>query len=201
MIQRILLSCVLTIIVAANAEAQGYNLKGFYTAGTILWGLEDFADKAEAKVHDSWGLGIRVGNRYHNNFAVEADINYLPDFDVETPDNKFNMSLTSATGNIRAYLTTGRFQPFAYFGAGLLFASLTMDPDYEGGDCTVYWWCYQNSKLIDDETEFLAKAGLGFDYVFSRDMKLTVDGEYNYPTGDLKDFPYTSIGLGVEMKL
>jgi hypothetical protein len=189
------------MILASNAEARGYNPKGFYTAATILSGYEDFAEKGEATVRDSWGLGIRVGNRYRNHFAVEADINYLPDFDVETPDNIFNMSLTSATGNIRAYLTTGRFQPFAYVGAGLIFSSLTLDPDYEGGDCTVYWWCYQNSQRIDDETEFFTKVGLGFDYVMSRDMKLSVDVAYNYPTGDLSDFPYTSIGLGVEMKL
>ena len=82
------------------------------------------------------------------------------------------------TSNLRAYLLTGRFQPYALIGGG--FMSLKISDTLGAG-------------LSDSRTEFAISAGGGVEIYMSENVFLDAGIAYIIPFGDLDGFDHVSI--------
>ena len=185
------LRAVLTISVAVafsfgNAVyAQDYARTGAYVGINGFAAFEKFDDTAGADVDDSWGLGARVGYRAHRNYAIELKVEWYDEFDIDVPGFDADIDGWSVAFQSKFLLPVAddRVQPFALIGAGVLHG----DIDAPFG-------------LSDDETDFLWRLGLGVDLYATEQIAFAVEGVYNFPTGDLDDFEFWTLGLGLQYR-
>ena len=76
----------------------------------------------------SLGINGQIGYRFHPHFAAEFQVEWLDGFDGDASDSTlasgkfadFNVDPWAITGSLKAYLLTGRYQPYLSAGAGIL---------------------------------------------------------------------------------
>jgi opacity protein-like surface antigen len=87
-----------------------------------------------------------------------------------------------ASGNVKGFVLTGRFQPFVLVGAGYYHAKYKADGiSLSGGDAAL-------------------RAGGGFDAYVTEHVVVTFEAEYVLPFGEVSDLDYTSVGAGLEYR-
>ena len=100
--------------------------------------------------------------------AAELQIEYLNGFDTEhSPGNELEFQAVTFTGNLKAYLPLGRFQPFFLAGVGLGYFEFD----------TVW--------VEISDTAFAARFGGGFDFYLTDALALQLSSSYVLQTGDL----------------
>ena len=117
-------------LAAAEEPPPDYSDPGFYVAieGGAAWttSLEDDLEEISmlpTHVSQSGTVGLRVGYRISRYIAAEFDTEYLTGFDISVAGIGFEkFDGLAFTTNARLYPITGRFQPYAFFGVGLLHA-------------------------------------------------------------------------------
>lgn len=145
--------------------------------------LEDLSG-VSVDVDPSLGLHARAGYRFHPHFAAEAHYEWISGFDVSVSGfDVLEVEGHAVTADVKGYLLTGRFQPFAVVGLGTLTGEVS---DAVG------------AGFSTDETDFAARIGAGIDAYLTENLALTLDGSYVMPTGDLEDFNYFSLGWGLQ---
>jgi len=82
------------------------------------------------------------------------------------------------TANVKIYGLTGRLQPFAVGGAGLM----------------TY---FPKNSALDAQTGGGFRAGLGVDYNFTEHIGIEVLAEYVLGTGQAQDLQYAAFGAGL----
>ena len=175
---------------ARNGAYVGANLAGAWYREV----KDDVRDAIEANgfnlnidLESPLGLGARAGYRFLPHLAGEVQIQWFAkaktevgNEDVSVNFNKFE-TLT-VTGSLKAYPLTGRIQPFAQVGIGLMHADVD---DKLGFD------------THDTDEDFAARFGGGVDLYANRNFVVVVEGGYVLPTGNLDgmDYVFWSVGL------
>jgi OOP family OmpA-OmpF porin len=136
--------------------------------------LEDDLDDVGGDVDTGLGLNARAGYRFHPHVSVEAEFEWVrSSFEFLGSDVDFDTYVGTVNG--KAFLLTGRFQPFATIGIG----GLGVRGDGDSGD-----------------SGFAARFGGGLDVYITRNFYAAIDAGYVLPTGDVDDFDLVSIGWG-----
>jgi opacity protein-like surface antigen len=87
--------------------------------------------------------------------------------------------------NVKGYPLSGRFQPYAIGGAGLL-GSVIQGDSVAG---------------LDDDQAFTWRVGAGVDLYTTEHVLLSLEGAYYFPIGsDFEDFNFVSVGLGLQYR-
>lgn len=155
---------------------------GGYVGIAGTWAIENFDDvPSGVSVDDGVGLNARAGYRFHPNLAAELQLEWVPEFDVDTGgffgDAEIETLVTMLNG--KAYAATGRIQPYFLVGMGALYARA----DVPGPD--------------PDDTGFAARLGGGTEIYILPELAAVLEGSYVFATGDVNDFDYGSIVWGL----
>jgi hypothetical protein len=138
----------------------------------------------------SIGYHARVGYRFHSRAAAEIHFEYLDEFNVtardgQRPEPTANASILSVeawtlTADLKAFLLTGRVQPYGVLGLGLM--DSRTEPTSGGGQA------------------FVGRMGAGLDLYLSPHFAVSVDVTYVLPAGSLQDLQYLSFGWGFQYR-
>jgi len=175
-----------TLAAPLGARAQddfGRNGPYLGLAGSLgVYTKEDDLVGDSGDVDPTVGLNVRVGYRLHPHIALEPEFEWLSGADVDVAGfgNIGELESWTATLNGKAYILTGRVQPFLLVGVGAMQA--TIDPNF-GSDA--------------DETDFAARFAAGTDIYITRNIYAAFDVNYVLPVEDLEDFDYFSFGWGL----
>jgi hypothetical protein len=142
----------------------------------------------------SIGVNGQIGYRFHPHFSAELQIEWLDGFDGDVSESTiapgsfadFSVDPWSITGNLKAYLLTGRYQPYLSVGAGILTLRAKLKDKTEQG--------LSSSERITDAT---GRFGGGVDIYVTENFVATVGASYLLPNGDVSDYDYVSITWGL----
>ncbi len=182
-----------------TSSAQSYGdedfaRSGFYlmAAGLTAWGTSETDKEIEnlapgglqPKVERTLGAQGRAGYRITPRFAAELHGEWLQEFEFEVRnDDAGTLEGWALTVNGKAYLLTGRMQPFVLAGIGVY--------DAEVNDT-------ENIGIREEDgTGFAGRLGGGFEYYLSRNVVANLDLTWLIPTGDVKNLEYLSLGWGL----
>ena len=129
------------------------------------------------------GFTGRIGRRFHPHLAAElqfefAQANFTSDLGAG------DAVLLVTTANLRAPILTGRIQPFALVGLGVIQNTTT----------------FAATGTIIDDFNAVLRAGGGVDVYLTEGFALTADATYVLPTGSLSDSDFLSISGGVLLR-
>ena len=168
---------------AAPAFAQDtvYTRPGPYLG---VHGFAAFENFNEVDFDDGAGSGIRAGYRLHPHFATELQFDHYEDFDIDESfvDGEVDGYSISAQAKYLFPLPGERIQPFFFLGAGLLHGDLDDSIPIAG------------VSVSGDTNEFFWRVGAGVDLYATENVVVGVEAVYNFPTGDLDDFEFWTLG-------
>jgi hypothetical protein len=199
------------ITFSAPAMAGDFDQPGFYVVLGGFTGFENFPEEnqfdIDADVETTLGFQARFGMRMMPYLAAEIQGDFLGGFPVivdTMDDGRVPLELKGGniTGNIRAILPLGRFEPYAKVGIGGMWSDLrtafatgvVCRPGYWG------WWCDPTYTRLLDGGGFVAKFGGGMDLWITEDFALTMDVEYVLPTGDIENLQYLNLGWAAKFQ-
>ena len=174
------LAFALTLIALAAAPAgaeQGddFGRTGAYVGGGLALAVDDIDRFSEFDT--GIGFDSYAGYRFAPHFAAELELEYLNRVNNTATGTKG--SLLAFTGNLKGYILTGRFQPFALVGVGL---------NWAGGGV----------NGTKDESGFGARFGGGFDFYLTENWSLGSTASYVLGTGNVKHINWVSIVMGAQ---
>jgi Outer membrane protein beta-barrel domain len=146
---------------------------------------------------NSVGINFRAGTQYRDWFAVELNLDYLPEFkddgeiEVENVeiDADFDMEVLSFIFDAKFMPTLGTssLRPILFAGFGWMVATADSSrPTRE----------YLNSRSLDG-SDFCWNFGLGLDYRISEIYSFDFKGTYVKGLGEVSDVEYLTLSLGV----
>jgi opacity protein-like surface antigen len=165
-----------------EGEVQDFGREGTYLAVSFVFAVEDFDDAGTSDVDPSPGFHARLGQRVNRHLGVEAQWEWIDGFEI---DDFLDLELHQLTVNLRAFLTTGRIQPFLTAGIGFIHAEL------ESGGL----------ELADDDA-FLTRGGGGLEIYLTSSFTVNLGAEYVFPTDDILglDYRYISTSAGLQYR-
>ena len=180
----IALMAMIGVATQAQAERQAeddFSSPGLYAGLGFAVGFENFdpgfIDMGTPVGFDSW-LGYRV----IPNLAAELELGYLNGFEPDGVPSSAGLDVLAFTGNLKAYLLTGRVQPFVLVGIGLT-------------DFIV-----SAPGLSEHETDFAARFGGGIDVYLTESFALQVKTSYMLTTRDLDGLDYVDLTFGGQIR-
>ncbi len=192
MVKKILASsvtlvCLLSGVAAAQAptptpaeSADDYARESLYGGLGLIYAVENF-DTSEFKPgstsSNAWGIDVRAGYRFHPNIAGEVNFQWVNDFELTAPGFKTNSSSRTLTANVKGYPLTGRIQPYAVGGIGIL---------------------YEQTKGRGSLQEFEGRLGLGIDFFITNNIVANLECAYGLPISDLNDYLFFPIVFGLQ---
>lgn len=172
--------------VLAQEEAAAkpdYARSGFYAGvgGSYVFQAFDADDDA----NNFWGVGGRAGYRLHHLLAVELAYDYFPSFGgpnetSSSPQIDAHSSALTANGKLYPENLTGRFQPYAILGVGVIRIDQTSE---------------------DARTEVVGRFGGGFDFHLNEKVRLYLEAALLNPGGSLNEFRSVPVQLGFQYRL
>ena len=184
--------------VLAQAEAPpeyDFSSPGIYAGAGVAVGFENFDSPDFAEDYAGFddydtpvGFNLWGGYRLIPNLALEVELAYLGGFDLKGTHLK--MDALTLTGNVKAYVLTGRFQPFAVAGIGML--------NWRGEDKDPAEPSYH--QLIASETDLAARFGAGIDVYLTESFALEVKASYVLSTRDLDGSDYIDLIIGGQIR-
>jgi opacity protein-like surface antigen len=214
---RPLLAGFATLMIALPAIAGGdeFDQPGFYVGisgiythnffdGQVDKALEDaIGQDVDVAIDDSWGVNARVGYRAASWFAIEAQYEYIDQFDVKAkikgliPNQKiFSLEGHTITANTRWILPIWRTQPYLLLGAGysLYESDVVSNPVVK-----------QLLGSGGSEGGFAGRLGGGLDLYLTEHLVANVEGTAllttqdfgKRDTGNIDDLWYFGLGAGL----
>lgn len=157
--------------------------------------LEDEAADAaqisdvDSHVDDSWAYGGRIGYRLMERVAIEGQFELLHEIaihqNVPSGNARSDATFLTATGNVKGYLLTQRFQPYLLGGVG--YGHSEIDPPGSG--------------TSDRDNGLVARFGVGTDFYVTDSLGLMTELAYVLPTGGVSDFDNLVIGFGFVLRI
>jgi opacity protein-like surface antigen len=152
-------------------------------------------ESASSDLEDlNWGMNTRLGYRISPHWAAEAEFEWIRRFEIDTKvkfdddseqEKSTDIRFITATANGKYFLLTGRIQPYVVGGAGYGYATSNL--------------AGQSTKDRDDG--FVLRAGAGVDLYANRDVALTFETAYVYPTSSgIEDLDYLAVQLGITLR-
>ena len=124
-------------------------------------------------VDDTWGGNARLGYRALSWLAVEAEYEYLDNFEVSVDDVRLaDLKAQTISGNLRFIVPIRRFQPYLCLGAGVTLFDLDDN---------------QVPGLKVDHSSFSGRIGIGFDVYATRNIVLGVGADAVISTAEVED--------------
>ncbi len=164
---------------SARAADPEFARSGVYVGAAGTYGfnlIESSFDDVfgnDVDVDDTWGFNARLGYRALSWLAVEAEYEYLDNFEVSVANlHLADLKAQTISGNLRFIVPIKRFQPYLCLGAGATFFSLD-DNAVPGLDV--------------DNSSFSGRIGLGFDVYVTRSIVLGVGADAVLSTAEVSD--------------
>jgi opacity protein-like surface antigen len=150
--------------------------------------FEDDTGLSDIVADFSEGLQARAGYRVHPLFGVEVNFEWLSEFEIEGGEvgTLGELEVRTLTADAKLFLPNwknGQF--FLLAGAGVLGAEFK---DTLG------------LGVSEDETDFAARFGAGIDIYLTKNIAVTVEASYVFPTGDVKHLDYVSGNAGLQYR-
>lgn len=162
----------------ARADSE-YSRSGPYIAVGATYGfnvLESAFDDVlgdDVDVDDTWGGNARLGYRALPWLAVEAEYEYLDNFEVSVDDFRLaDLKAQTISANLRLIVPIQRFQPYLVLGAGATLFDLDDN---------------QVPGLEVDHSSFSGRIGLGFDVYVTRHVVLGIGADAVLSTAEVTD--------------
>lgn len=160
-----------------------------------------FLSIGPADVSNSSGFGFRAGRRVLANVAVELQVEHMTNFQTEIADfGTIDMDTTALTGNLRLPILTGRIQPYALIGAGVMWASPDSawpQQDIQPSRVSTNRTRYEDIVRANDAGVVLRLGG-GVDVYVDEHVYLSSEFAWVASQGEaVNDVKYMSIGLGI----
>ncbi|MCR9094381.1 MAG: porin family protein [bacterium] len=138
----------------------------------------------EVDIDDVAGFDAVLGYRAGDHVAVEAQFDYLDSAEIAVEGFFFGnpvaeLDSITATVNAKLYAATGRFQPYALFGVGVMRTELTA------------------TSVNDDATGPVIRFGGGAEFFVTRNIAIDLGVDYLLPRDDVEDLDYVSYGGGL----
>ncbi len=174
--------------------------------------LPDFADLG-LDLDDSYGLNARVGYRLFSFLAIEAQYEWVSEYDVELTTNVsgvdaklYSIEGHTFTANTRWFLPLWRFQPYLLLGGGISIADVDRGAIYD--DPLFGPFLEDNGVEVEDGRKISAagRAGLGLDLYLTRSIVLNAEAGAVVTTlsepdlGDIDDLNYLSFSAGLQYR-
>jgi opacity protein-like surface antigen len=135
--------------------------------------LDDALGDEDIDVDDTWGANARLGYRATSWFAIEAEYEYLDNFEVSIGDVRAaDLRAQTISANLRFIAPIKRFQPYLVLGAGATLFDL--DDNRVPG-------------LEVDHSSFSGRIGIGFDVYATRNLLLTIGADAVVSDAEVKD--------------
>lgn len=141
----------------------------------------------------SGGLKFKAGRRCHSRLAIEIEVEWIDEFKGTAKeasagdfiDLSFSPILVG-TVNIKGYLLTGRFQPYALFGLG----TMSIESESRGGGVSES----QTSGML------ALRFGGGIDIYATRNWVVTGGIDYVYSATSIAHLNYLSVAVGLQYR-
>jgi opacity protein-like surface antigen len=133
----------------------------------------------------AYGFDVWGGYRFDENFAAELQLEYLNGFkSASVAPLKLSFQGITWTANVKGYLLTGRWQPFALVGIGL------------------QWAQFRESvfNINTTSTSFAARLGGGLDFYITETLALNVNGAYIQSTDEFEGADYGNLVIGAQYR-
>ena len=177
-------STVLAIGAPARAEPPppDYAALGGYIGAGAGFGVETF----EGLLHrqdftTSYGADVWGGYRFLPSFAIELEVQYLPNYDWKLNPG-YSLDNLNATVNAKGYMLTGRFQPYGLVGMG----ASGFREKFEGSR--------------DDEVGFAMRFGAGIEAYATPHLAGVFQIGYLLHTGAVKNLNFVTFTLGAQYR-
>ncbi len=127
----------------------------------------------DVEVDNTWGANARLGYRVLSWLAVEAQYEYLDNFEVSVNDFRLaDLQAQTLSANLRFIVPIQRFQPYLVLGAGATLFDLDDN---------------QVPGLEVDHSSFSGRIGLGFDVYLTRHIVLGIGADAVLSTAEVED--------------
>ncbi len=192
-----------------EVDPSDYARRGWMIGVAGSHAIETFEDAAERdfqkelgptvqlSVDDTFGFQGRVGYRCHRRFSAEVQVEWLSGFDADLTQpgfvqlGKVEYEPVLVTANAKAYLLTGRYQPFLLVGGGVMTADRKLRD-------TVGLTPAQADQESDDA--FAMRFGGGIDLYATENVVVSLDANYVLPFGNLDALDHITIGWGFQYR-
>jgi len=163
---------------------------GFYGSLGGTYAAEDLKNiKSDIKTElngdtvdfeNSGGFNMRAGYRWHPRLAAELEYEWLDSFKLtNTTQARAKLdNIWSLTVNGKAFLSTGRFEPYLLFGLGYYRVGSTSERHVR--------------SHLPDTGDFGMKAGGGIEFYVLEHLAIDSEITYNFGESDLAELRYTS---------
>ncbi len=179
----LLLICGLMLPGASAAQQDApptvdYAHPGFYLSFLGLGAVELFDEPSGVEFSNGGGFNVRAGFRINPHFAAEMQFEYVEGFS----DGPIDIEIWNLMWNAKGYLLTGRLQPFALFGMGVM-----------NGDVSA-------RGFSSDDDDFAIRLAGGLDVYLTRSWVFTLESAFIQPANDLDDLSYATFGAGIQFR-
>ena len=188
--------------VAETVQVEEFTPYAYVGAGGV-YGWEMFEKGAHMINMDyGWGLNVRLGYRFHPNFAVELFNEDMIEFDGDSGTNlneeqgNIDRAVYSIMPAIKIFPMEGFAEPYALIGAGLVIA----DDGYNNRVVTAGGHGIPGSTAqpVDDGMGFGMRFGIGADFYATNNIFITPEIAYVLPlTSNVSTYDYVSFSLGI----
>ncbi len=149
---------ILVLAGPVKATEPDYAETGPYLGVGAAYAWDNFDDFSSIDLDMAYGFNAWGGYRFLSFLAAELQIEYLNGFDIEFID--LEGEAVTFTGNLKAYLPLGRFQPFVLAGVGLGYVEFEFAGPFGSG------------AVLFSETDLAARFGGGFDFYLTEAVAL-----------------------------
>ena len=183
----VLLGWVFLFTTAAEAQDNKWyiGVYGFYAAENLDTDQtkSKFSGPIEVDFDNSGGVQGRFGYIINEYITVEAMGEYVAPFEASTGANKDELEVRNLFANAKITCPAyEKFKPYALLALGIVNAH--EDIEFNG----------RTSETSDWGAGF--RGGLGFDYYFTENWSLGLEGAYVFGTGSVEHIKYTTVALG-----
>ena len=171
---------------AAHAEEgpqdDDFARAGWYVGVYGVYALEAYRDTGGFDFDNAGAGNIRVGYRGNQWFALEAEFEWIQEFEASSGGGERVEARTIIGGvNAKVYPMTGRFQPYGLVGVNGMNVRLEHRP----------------TGLDVNGTDFAFRFGMGLDIYATRNIVVGLEGTYVWGVGDVLERDYGTIGGGI----
>ena len=181
------------LVQAEASPGPDFGRPGIYAGAGVTVGFENFDSPFWTNDYPGFddyetpvGFDLWAGYRLIPNLALEVELGYLGGFDLKGTHLK--LDALTLMGNVKAYVLTGRFQPFAVAGVGML--------NWRGTDSTAPSYNEGNVSKAD----LAARFGGGIDVYLTENFALELKASYLLSTRELKDSDFFDLTVGAQIR-
>ena len=184
-------SCAVIVFVAGSAAAQE---TGWHAGIGFALANESFDNTDGLDADDGKVIAFQGGYRFNERFAVEGEWEYFDGFDLDgtagpvSVDGDVDGWMLMASAKF--YPMTGRFEPYLLGGLGFM----DVEADVSANALGV------GASFDEDDFAPVWQLGLGLDFKANENWTVELETTYKFPTSDLDDFKFWTLGLNLQYR-